>query len=111
MLTMSILRGTIETEQEFKLVVDHEREGDAEAGGGCGGGYGGVCGIEATPAKGRSSGRKKRGRCLIVQFWFILLNFFFSFLLPFPLFHLSPSLSVRTHIHEYAVYQRGPLST
>ena len=61
MLTMSILRGTLETGQEFKLVVDHEREGDAEAGGE-GGGYGGVCGIEATPAKGRSSGRRKRGR-------------------------------------------------
>ena len=66
MLTMSILRGTLETGQEFKLVVDHEREGDAEAGGGEGegegGSYGGVCGIEATPAKGRSSGRRKRGR-------------------------------------------------
>lgn len=76
MLTMSILRGTLETGDEFKLVADHvqeggveggEGEGEGEGGGGGSGsgswsGNGGIGGIEATPAKGRSSGRRKRGR-------------------------------------------------
>lgn len=64
MLTMSILRGTLETGEEFRLVPDFEREGDVEGAGGSFGSArngGEVGGIEATPARGRLSDRRKRG--------------------------------------------------